>query len=259
MSKITINTELCKGCGQCVKDCGVGIIKIENGKAVISEESKNNCMGCGHCVAVCKSQAITIFNQPTEALPEDDSLISIMKRRRAIRQYKSDLIPQEEIREMLNVTKYSASGCNFRPIKFLVLSGEKFNEFIEYALKVLKDINDGSIPPIVKAFCEAPNGKEMFTRGSPHAVFAYGTTDKRTGEYAFDDAVIQLTQFELVAVQRGYGTLWSAMLKTVMNLPGVLEHYGLKDVKCYHALNLGIPSVKYHNVASREDVDVLFI
>ena len=78
-------------------------------------------------------------------------------------------------------------------------------------------------------------------------------------EYAFDDAVIQLTQFELVATQRGYGTLWSACLKKMMNLPGVIEQFGLKDVKCYHALNLGIPSVKYHNVASREDVDVLFI
>ena len=61
------------------------------------EESKERCCKCGHCVAICKSKAISIFNQPIEDLPEDDCLLSIMKKRRAIRNYKKDLIPEEEI------------------------------------------------------------------------------------------------------------------------------------------------------------------
>ena len=217
------------------------------------------CMKCGHCASVCASKAITLFNQELQPLPEDDSLISVMKRRRAIRQYKQELIPENEIREMLNLTKYSASGCNFRPIKFLVLSGEKFTDFVNKGIQMIRESNDPSISPMVKGMCQQPGIENFFTRGSPHAVFAYGTTDAKFGEYAFDDAVIQLTHFEMIAVQRGYGTLWSAMLKTLMNVPGAMELVGLKDVKCYHALNLGIPAVKFHNVVPREDVDVTFI
>ena len=259
MSYIKINTDLCKGCGQCAKDCLFGILRIENKKVVISDEMKSSCVGCGHCASVCASKAITLFNQEVEPIPEEDSLISVMKRRRAIRQYKQDLIPESEIREMLNFTKYSASGCNFRPIKFLVLSGEKFTEWIRNAIKILGESNDPSVPPELKAFCNFPGAENLVSRGSPHAVFAYGTTDAKFGEYAFDDAVIQLTHFELIASQRGYGTLWSTVLKKLMNVPGVMEFVGLKDVKCYHALNLGIPAVKYHDLSPREDVDVTFI
>ena len=259
MTKITVNTDLCIGCGQCTKDCIWAIPTVIDKKVVIPEERKTECFSCGHCAATCPTGAITLYNQPAQPIPQDDSMISIMKRRRGIRQYKTDLIPESEIREMLNFTKYSASGCNFRPIKFLVLSGEKFKEWVAFGIKKCVESNDPSIPADFKKMCEQPGMDLFITRGSPHAVFAYGTTDTKFGEYAFDDAVIQLTHFELIASQRGYGTLWSAMLKKLMNVPGVMEFVGLKDVKCYHALNLGIPAVKFHHLPPREDVDVTFI
>ena len=158
---------------------------------------------------------------------------------------------------MLFVTKYSASGCNYRPIKFLVMSGQKFNDFIDYALTVIKDSPDA--PEFLKNMLPLPNVKEMITRGSPHMIIAYGTTDPVLSQYAFDDATIQLAHFELIAVQRGYGTLWSAFMRSIVNVPGLIEYLGLAGNKCYGCLNLGIPRVKYHYVAPRDEPDVMFM
>jgi UDP-glucose 4-epimerase len=47
----------CNGCGRCLQQiCFVNAIKIENGKAVISDR----CRGCGRCVEVCPQQAIIL-------------------------------------------------------------------------------------------------------------------------------------------------------------------------------------------------------
>ena len=101
MSNITINPDLCKGCGQCVKDCAVAVLTIENGKCVIKEDKKKNCMQCGHCAAICKSGAIQLFGLENEKLPENPQTVEeIMKCRRSIRQWKG-AVPNEEIKKLL--------------------------------------------------------------------------------------------------------------------------------------------------------------
>jgi len=46
----------CNGCGTCKDICPVDAIKIENEKAVISDE----CVECGACVNQCLKEAISI-------------------------------------------------------------------------------------------------------------------------------------------------------------------------------------------------------
>ena len=51
-----VNTELCIGCGACVKKCPANAIVMEDGKAkIISEKCKN----CRICISVCKVEAIS--------------------------------------------------------------------------------------------------------------------------------------------------------------------------------------------------------
>ena len=52
----TIDTELCIGCGACVRICPSGAIIIEDGKAKINTE---NCKKCRACVKTCPVKAIT--------------------------------------------------------------------------------------------------------------------------------------------------------------------------------------------------------
>ncbi len=51
-----INKEKCTGCGACVDACPVNAIKIENDKAVISDD----CIDCGACVNQCPVEAISL-------------------------------------------------------------------------------------------------------------------------------------------------------------------------------------------------------
>jgi len=51
-------SKYCTGCGECVKWCNWGAIKIENKKAV-NDPAK--CIGCGECISACRFDAIDSF------------------------------------------------------------------------------------------------------------------------------------------------------------------------------------------------------
>jgi len=51
-----VDQEKCTGCEACVSTCPSNAIKMENGKAVITED----CIDCGACVSVCPVEAITL-------------------------------------------------------------------------------------------------------------------------------------------------------------------------------------------------------
>ena len=53
---IKIDKSKCTGCQNCVEVCPVNAIKMENEKAVVSDE----CTECGACVDECPSEAISL-------------------------------------------------------------------------------------------------------------------------------------------------------------------------------------------------------
>ena len=51
-----VDLEKCTGCGTCINECPTEAIKIENEKAVISDE----CVECGVCVNECPEGALSL-------------------------------------------------------------------------------------------------------------------------------------------------------------------------------------------------------
>ena len=49
-----IDLEKCNGCGLCAKDCPLGIVRLENRKAIIGE----GCIACRTCFKVCPREAV---------------------------------------------------------------------------------------------------------------------------------------------------------------------------------------------------------
>jgi len=53
---VKVDKKKCNGCGTCQDICPVGAIKIEDNKAVISDD----CVECGVCEDQCPNKAISI-------------------------------------------------------------------------------------------------------------------------------------------------------------------------------------------------------
>lgn len=57
MSKITLKTDNCKACGNCIRNCRKGALSFSNDvnakgyRTVVIDEEK--CIGCGMCYTVC--------------------------------------------------------------------------------------------------------------------------------------------------------------------------------------------------------------
>ena len=65
MAKITVATEVCKGCGLCVTACPKKIVRLSsklNAKGYSTAEcfEPEKCIGCAFCARMCPDCAITV-------------------------------------------------------------------------------------------------------------------------------------------------------------------------------------------------------
>jgi len=78
---ITIDEDLCNGCGICVDACHEGAIQMADGKAKLVSESY--CDGLGDCLPECPTGAITMDDREAEAYDEDAVLAHIASNEKA--------------------------------------------------------------------------------------------------------------------------------------------------------------------------------
>ena len=58
MYEVTVDTEKCTGCGECVDICPVDVYALQNEKSV--PVRAEDCEGCESCIEVCEQGAITV-------------------------------------------------------------------------------------------------------------------------------------------------------------------------------------------------------
>ena len=58
MWQVTVDKDVCTGCGECVEICPVEVFELIDDKS--EPVNADECMGCESCVEVCEDGAITI-------------------------------------------------------------------------------------------------------------------------------------------------------------------------------------------------------
>jgi len=192
--EIKINAELCNGCGLCVSVCSDSSLIIENEKVKRSNTSVFDCFGCGHCMAICPTGAIEIFGR--ELSPEDlydlpkkestsgyEQLLSLLQRRRSIRDFKDKNVEPEFIEKILTAAKTAPMGLPPSDVNVLILNGKDktraFAKDFSAYLKGLKFMTSKVFLALMRPFWGKAND-EMF-KGFMKPLFRAYTDDMDKG------------------------------------------------------------------------------
>ncbi|HPF05062.1 MAG TPA: nitroreductase family protein [Spirochaetota bacterium] len=279
--RIIINEKLCNGCGLCVSVCKDFSLIIENGKAVISDTPVFGCIGCGHCMAICPRGAITVSGRcisPEDMIKLPDkksaadysSLLSLLNRRRSIREFKEQTVKREIIEKVLEAAQTAPMGLPPSDVHALVFdSREKVRGFAEDFCRYLEGMkwlvsgwflalmrpfwgkeNDelfrGFLKPCINIYTESmKKGINLVNYDAPAAIYFYGSPYSDPA-----DPIIAATYAMLAAESLGLGTCMLGAIHPMIQNGGAAkkfrEKHGIKH-KSREGLFLimGYPSVKY--------------
>jgi len=246
-----IHTELCIGCGLCVKDCPAGSIALVDGTAQLISE---RCIRCGHCTAICPTGAMDIDAAPlasqTPCLPtlEADRAEDFLRSRRSMRQFAGPA-DREVLTRLINIGRFAQTGGNRQGIRYVVVDGR---DKVMHLADMLADYFEA------KGTCEHEvarhrRGEDVFFRGAPQLIFACAPTDAGSKH---DNAYYSLTYMELFAPTLGLGTCWAGYFEGLACGDDghlVREYLGISDdLRIFGVLMCGKAAVKYRRLPDRD-------
>jgi len=138
---ITINEELCDGCGNCVTGCSEGALAIVNGKAKLVNEVF--CDGFGDCIGTCPTDALEVEEREAadfdlEAtknyLLEEQGVEAVHRMVKAQRRHHAN---QEEIVNPRPVHAQHGGGCPGSQMRVMNRSGGEQNQNAQYSAQVI--------------------------------------------------------------------------------------------------------------------------
>jgi ferredoxin len=292
---VTIDAGKCNGCGLCVTVCSDQSIKLENRKAVLTDTSKFGCIACGHCMAICPTGAIKVsgrtlsfsdlFDIPSKEQAADyQSLLSLMQRRRSIREYKDKPVEKELVEKILEAAKTAPMGIPPSDVNVLILEGkDKAREFVADYCKYLEtlrwmvnpwvlrfmrpfwgkattDLFRDFIKPLIDIYTGSmKKGENKVTYDAPLTMYFYASpfTDPA-------DPIIPATYAMLAAESLGLGTCMLGGIHPFIQSGGAAKKFREKWGIRYKSkeglfLIIGYPKVSYDHAIRRTfaNVDVL--
>lgn len=249
--RVSIDKEVCIGCGKCKKDCPAGAIKLENGKAKIQKPS---CLYCAHCVAVCPVCAVSISGFPNE--PEvnrgnelkPEKILDAIKGRRSVRQYASEPVSKEILKEVIEAGRWTATAKNTQGVSYILIQ-KNIRDCEKFAVSGFRKIKS-VVQKIYKPLESMEITDNFFFFGAPVAIVIMSDNEV--------DAGLAAANMTLVAEANGLGTLYSGFFTMAVNHFSKLRKalkLSKKD-KAAITVVLGYPAVKYPRTALREKASV---
>ena len=266
---ILVDQDLCTQCGICSFVCPMTIVDAadENTLPRVAEEKSAMCIRCGHCEVSCPSQALLLNFLPEEkiTLPAGAGTLSpenlgvYLKKRRSVRNFTKEPVPKEKIAQLLDITRYAASGGNRQPVQWIVIHDpEKVQEIagqtVDWMKTLLKTNHpmSGYVPMLIGAW---ENGNDVICRNAPHLLFAI---IPEGNPLASVDAIIALTHFDIAAPAFGIGTCWAGFVAAALR-----DYTPMKDTLAIpqgmvsaYAMMFGYPHYRIYGIPRRKPLQV---
>lgn len=273
MSLITIETEKCIKCNQCLQSCPVSIISMDADKyPVISEEKEKSCIYCGHCESVCPENAL-IHKYTSESkeplsneMAEIDPLVlgKYFRGRRSIRNYQNKAVDRDILLEIMDVVRYAPTGTNRQFNQWIIVHDkEMVKKLADGTIQWMKKLTDTNpamsmgynFPGIISSY---ERGRDRICRDAPHLIIAYTFSAYTIGA---KDATIAASHLELLLPSYGLGACWAGFLYMALQAdPDLKKLIGLNEKHSIHAaLMIGYPKFRYHKVPVRNKSQITWL
>lgn len=179
------------------------------------------CISCGQCSAFCPSGALKL-QKDRDISPESawkgieftqDLLVSYLKSRRSIRNFKSEPVSIKTIEAMLDAARYAPSGGNGQQVQWLVIHDpEKVNKIADAVIEWMRTLAGGNHPmsrhvPNLIAGWDA--GNDPICRNAPHLLIPHIPENNPVAEI---DGIIALAHVDIAAPAFGVGTCWGGFV-----------------------------------------------
>lgn len=266
MINFTVNEDACIQCGECAKDCVMGIISMHKGIPTIAKEREGMCIGCQHCLTVCPTAAVSILGKNPENslelagnLPDADQVETLLRGRRSIRHYKQENVNPATLQRLMDVTRNAPTGKNSLNLHFTLVNDiETMQAIRQDAYAAIRELIAGKgLPEGMEVFGTAiklwDKGIDLVFRNAPHMLWVTAPTDSPSPEA---DPHIALAYFEIMAASLGLGTVWCGFAKWLFTnlLPHMKTKLGVPDNHTDgYVMMFGIPDVHYYRTVQRTE------
>lgn len=291
MYEITIDSEICKKCGNCAMTCPVGVIQqTAKGKnPLISEDHLGHCVGCGHCVAICPQGAISHSRYPDGAVhtiqpglvPSYDALLELIRSRRSKRDFRAKPVEKEKLEQILDAARFAPSGHNAQSTEFVIVQDQKMIHTIgQLTADGLKKMATTFTSPIGRVVMRAMIGKRateyvselapefdtlasMYENGNdiilndPPVLILF-CADGVGGTMTRTNATLALHHAALAVETLGLGCFYCGFISTVSERDdSIAKFVGLPEThKIFGALAVGYPKLTFKKWPERNPAKV---
>ena len=271
----------CTGCEQCVAVCPSFVFDIAKTKAKVARGEW--CIGCGHCGAVCPSEAIfyeTISFEKHDAEGESppispEGLELLIRERRSVRNYTPTPVPEQILKRILNAGRYAPTGSNSQNVHYIILTSQdqiatlrmmtihfygkifsrvrgRFGRIFLSALvgrKTIEYLKD-SLPKFRVAYEQMNQGKDRLFYHAPVVMLAHAESWDSSSSF---NCSVALYNCSLLAHTLGLGCCFNGILVNAVNHNRKIKRWlNLPaDHRCFAAMTLGYPNIKYQRLVHR--------
>ncbi len=279
-----VTAEDCIGCQRCAAVCPSFVLEMVEAKAVVVRGDW--CIGCQHCGAVCPTAAILHDGTALDSHPSKgetpatspEILELLLRERRSVRLYTGDPVPERILNEILNAGRYAPTGSNSQNVHYTALTSPDqitelrkrtitfyerifsrvrgpFGMFIVTLVagrKIAEYLRE-SLPKMEYANELIRQGKDRLFHHAPAVILVHAESWDRSSSF---NCSVALYNCSLMAHTLGLGCCFNDFLVNAVNHSSAIKRWlGIPaDHKCYSAMTLGFPDVRYLRLVRRDPV-----